>query len=392
MTGAKITGAKITGANMISCQRHLFSIPPEIAYFNTAYMSPLLTSVVQAIDHGVRMKATPWAVAIPDFYDTVDRARRLFAGLMNADAQGVAVVPSASYAIETAAKNLTVGPGKRVVVLANQFPSHLYPWRRLVREQGGEIATVAAPSDGDMTKAVLAAIDQRCAVAALPNVLWTNGAVIDLVAVRAACDQVGAALVLDLTQSAGAMKTDFTAIRPDFAAVACYKWMMGPYATGFLYAAPHRRNGTPLEEGWISRKDSRDFAGLVNYTDAYEPGATRYDMGERSNFALMPGVVAALEQLTDWGIGAIDATLASHNRALSQRLTALGLTPTPDALRGPHFIGASLPATAPPDLLQRLAAQGIYLSERGGSLRITPHLWNTIEDFDRLIAALAAML
>ena len=132
--------------------------------------------------------------------------------------------------------------------------------------------------------------------------------------------------------------------------------------------------------------------GLTAYTDRYEPGAIRYDMGERANFALMPGVVAALEQLTDWGVANIEATLAERNKSLSARLSALGLTPTPDDARGPHFIGADLPDGAPDDLLARLAAENIYLSERGGSLRVTPHLWNDDEDFDRLIEALGRML
>lgn len=377
---------------MIPCQRHLFDIPRDVAYLNCAYMSPLMTDAVAAIDRGARMKATPWTLTIPDFYDAVDHARGLFARIVNADAEGVAIVPSASYGIETAAKNLTVGEGRTVVLLADQFPSHVYPWRRKVRDEGGEIVTVAPPPGVPATEAVLAAIDDRCAVAALPNVLWTNGRLIDLAAVRARCDEVGAALVLDLTQSAGAMVTDFAVIRPDFAVVACYKWMLGPYATGFLYAAPDRRDGEPMEEGWIIREGSRDFAGLTAYTDRYEPGATRYDMGERANFALMPGVVAALEQIVAWDVREVEATLAARNRDLAARLDALGFTTSPEAARGPHFIGAKLPAEAPADLLQRLAAQNVFLSQRADALRVTPHLWNDDEDFDRLSEALSAAL
>lgn len=377
---------------MIPNQRHLFDIPQDVAYLNCAYMSPLMHSVVAACDHGVRLKATPWALTIPDFYDSVDEARALFARLVNADAAGIAMVPSASYGVETAAKNLKLGPGRRVVLLADQFPSHVYPWRRLARDQGGEVHTVSAPKGAAATEAVLAAIDERCAIAALPNVLWTNGAKVDLEAVRARLDEVGGALVLDLTQSVGAMAIDFAKVRPDFAVSAGYKWCLCPYATGFLYAAPHRRDGEPLEEGWVTRKDSENFSALVDYTDEYQPGATRYDMGERANFALMGGVVAALEQLNAWGVAQIEATLSEYNAKLSARLAALGLSPTPDAARGPHFIGASLPDGAPQDLLARLASEQIYLSERGGSLRITPHLWNTEDDADRLIGALGRIL
>lgn len=377
---------------MIPTQRHLFDIPRDVAYLNCAYMSPLMTDVIAAIDRGARMKATPWTLTIPDFYDVVDEARALFAQIVNADPEGVAIVPSASYGVEVAAKNLTVGPGRTVVMMAAQFPSNVYPWRRLVRDQGGEIVTVAPPADEAATEAVLNAIGEECAVAALPNVLWTNGAYIDLSRIRTRCDEVGAALVLDLTQSAGAIVTDFAAIRPDFAVVACYKWLMGPYSTGFLYVGPDRRDGEPLEEGWVTRRDSRNFAGLVDYTDHYEAGAVRFDMGERANFALMPGVTAALRRLLGWGVDQIEATLSARNAVLSERLRGLGVAPTPDAVRGAHFIGATLPEEAPKDLVARLAAEGVYLSERGGSLRITPHLWNDDEDCDRLVDALARHL
>ena len=377
---------------MIPSQRHLFAIPRDVAYLNTAYMGPLMNSVVSDCDDGVRMKATPWTLTIPDFYDAADEARALFAGIVNADAEGVAMVPAASYGIETAVRNLTLGAGRHVLTLADQFPSQVYPWRRMARRDGGEVLQVPVPKDQAATDAVLDAINDATAVVSLGNVLWTNGALIDLIRVREACDRVGAALVLDLTQSAGALPIDFAKVRPDFAVAAAYKWLLCPYTTGFLYVAPQHREGEPLEEGWITRKDSENFSALVDYTDDYQPGAIRFDMGQRANFALMPGVIAALKQITEWGVENLYATLSARNSALCGRLSALGLTPTPDDARGGHFIGAGLPDGAPTDLLAQLAAQNIFLSERGGSLRITPHLWNDDEDCDRLVHALKDIL
>jgi selenocysteine lyase/cysteine desulfurase len=304
--------------------------------------------------------------------------------LVNVDVQGVAVVPSASYGIETAAKNLKVGNGRVVLILDNQFPSNVYPWQRLVRNQGGKVVSISIPSGMSLTEKVLNSINESTAIVALPNVLWTNGLIVDLISVRQKCDEVGAALVLDLTQSVGAMKTDFSKIRPDFAVVAGYKWLLCPYSTGFLYVDPKWRDGEPLEDGWITRKDSRNFSGLVNYTTDYEPGANRYDVGERANFALMPGVVEALKQILEWGIENIQTTLAVNNRNLSKELESLGLSVLPEYLRGPHFLGVKLPKSAPKDLLSTLVKSDVYLSERGGSLRITPHLWNTQSDFEKL--------
>ena len=373
---------------MISCQRHLFDIPEDIAYLNTAYMSPLMHSVISAVDKGVRMKATPWKLTIADFYDTVDKARALFSEIVNADVGGVAIVPSASYGIETAVKNLRMDPGKTIVTLEDQFPSNIYPWQRMVRDQGGEIISVTLTSVESATDAVVEAMDDRCTIVALPNVLWTNGLYIDLVEIRRKCDQFGAALVLDLTQSVGAMRTDFSKIRPDFAVVAGYKWLLCPYSTGFLYVDSKWRSGEPLEAGWITRRDSRNFSGLVSYTDLYEHGAIRYDVGERANFSLMPGVVVALRQLLDWGVDNIEDTLANNSHQLAERLEAIGLLTPPKEFRGPHFIGAKLPKSAPKDLLLKLSSQNVFLSERGGALRITPHLWNSDMDFDKLIDVL----
>ena len=369
---------------MILPQRELFNIPEDVAYLNTAYMSPLLNSVVSACDEGVRMKARPWELMISDFYDTVDDARRLFADLVNVDKEGVAIVPSASYGIETAVKNLNVGLDRTVVLLENQFPSNVYPWHRLVEKKGGKVVKVELLDEESATQAVLKKINTECAIVALPNVLWTNGRLIDLVSIRKRCDQVGAALVLDLTQSLGAIKTDFNIIKPDFAVVAGYKWLLCPYSTGFLYVDPKWRNGEPIEEGWITRADSRDFSGLVNYTKNYELGANRYDVGERANFALMPGVVSALRQILDWGIDNIHSTLAENNNKLALELKEIGLSSMPEHLRGPHFLGIKLPVYAPKDLISRLAVENVYLSERGGSLRITPHLWNNERDFKKL--------
>ena len=157
----------------------------------------------------------------------------------------------------------------------------------------------------------------------LPNCHWTDGGLVDLVAIGARCREVGAALVLDVTQSLGAMPFEVGAVRPDYLACATYKWLLGPYSMGFCYVAPHRHEGRPLEHNWIHRKDSEDFAGLVAYRDEYQPGARRYDVGERSNFALMPMVVAALEQIFEWGVDEIAETLGNRTAAIAQRATGL---------------------------------------------------------------------
>jgi selenocysteine lyase/cysteine desulfurase len=184
------------------------------------------------------------------------------------------------------------------------------------------------------------------------------------------------------------MTFDVREVQPDFAVVAGYKWLLGPYAVGFLYAAPHRRNGTPIEHNWITREGASDFSRLIDYTEALAPGAERYDMGERSNFALLPAFEASVRQILAWGIPRIEATLAARNRHLAKELESRGLPAMAETERGPHYLGALLPAGAPADLTARLRVEDIYVSKRGNRLRITPHLFTNEHDVTRFLAAL----
>ena len=215
---------------------------------------------------------------------------------------------------------------------------------------------------------------------------------VDLVAVGERCRAVGAALVLDLTQSLGAAPLDLAAVRPDFAVAACYKWMMGPYGIGMLYVDPRHHGGTPLEHNWINRAGSEDFARLVDYREDFQPGARRFDMGEKSNPPLLMGASAACAFLLEFGVDAIARTLAARTQAIADAADGLGLTSAPIGTRAPHFLALEFPGGVPEGLTERLAAAQVHVSLRGSSLRVTPHLYNTDADTDALIATLGSCL
>ena len=178
-------------------------------------------------------------------------------------------------------------------MLDEQFPSNYYPWERRVEETGASLKVVAWPENQDWTAAVLNSLTAEVAIAALPNVHWTSGGRLDLVRIGEACRKQGTALALDLTQSLGALPFSAKEVQPDFAVAASYKWLLGPYSVGLLYVAPKWHSGIPLEENWIPRANSEDFSSLILYTKEYAAGARRFDMGERSNFALLPAAVRA---------------------------------------------------------------------------------------------------
>lgn len=377
---------------MIPCQRHLFEIPEDVAYLNCAYMSPLSRAVADAGIQAVCRKAAPWSVKPEHFFTESEQARGLFARLVNASADDIAIIPAASYGLALAAKNLPVREGDTMLVLAEQFPSNVYTWRELAKSTGAEVVTVERPANGDWTRAILDKLDERVAVTALPHCHWTDGGIIDLGVIGERCRAVGSALVLDITQSIGALPFDVAAIRPDYVIAGCYKWMMGPYSLGFLYAAPKHQDGQPLEQNWISRAGSENFSRLIDYRDDYQPGARRFDVGERSNFALMPQAIAALEMLLDWTVPAIAETLAEKTAAIAERARSIGLAPMSANRRAGHFLGVRFPDGVPDGLPERLADNQVYVSLRGDSLRITPHLYNNESDVDRLFSVLQSLL
>jgi selenocysteine lyase/cysteine desulfurase len=383
---------------MIPCQRHLFDIPDDVAYLNCAYMSPLMKPALEAGTVGLARKAHPWELSPDQFFTGADEFRATAAQLLDCSADCIAIVPSASYGIATAARNLPLKKGQSILVLDEQFPSNYYPWQRRAEETGASLKIVPWPSDkdNDWTAAVLDSLTSDVAIAALPHVQWTSGGRLDLVRIGAACRKLGVALVLDLTQSLGALpfsvgslKNDLqNGVQPDFAVAASYKWLLGPYSVGLLYVAPKWLGGIPLEENWIQRANARDFSSLILYTEDYDAGARRFDMGERANFALLPAAVGAMKQLLEWDVAQISETAGALNRHLAEAAADLGFSAPAEPLRAPHYLSLRRKAAIPKELLEMLAREKVFVSVRGSSIRVTPNVYNTVEDGERLIACL----
>jgi selenocysteine lyase/cysteine desulfurase len=309
-------------------EREGFAVPADIAYFNTANLAPLLHRVRAAGETALERRAAPWTITADDWFSEVEILRSLVGELFGGDGEGVALVPSTSYGFAVAARNLPLPAGAAILVIDQEYPSGVYTWRRHAARSGAEVVTVARRPGENWTDAVTAAITDQVAVVSVPQVHWTDGAWIDLPTVGAAARAVGAALVVDASQSLGAVSFDVAAVRPDFVVSVGYKWMLGPFGRSYLWVAPRHRGGEPLEENWIVRADAQDFARLVEYRDDYQPGARRFDHGQRTQFELTPMAVAATAQLLSWGVENVAARLAGTTDAIVARVAELGLHPT----------------------------------------------------------------
>jgi selenocysteine lyase/cysteine desulfurase len=385
-TDDPIAGPELSPAPL-PVQRELFDIPDDVAYFNCASLSPQLKAAVEAGAAALARRAQPWRIASADWFSEVEERRSLFASLAGVDAEGVAMVPATSYGLAVAAANLTARPGQRVLVLADDYPSNWYTWQRFAGRTGAEVVAVERRDGRGWGEAVIEALDERTAVVAVLAVHWTDGGAVDLAAIGARAREAGAALVVDASQALGAMPLDLAAIRPDYLVSVGYKWLLGPFALGYLYVAEPHRDGVPLEENWISRLGSEDFAALVDYQDRYQPGARRFDVGERTAFETTPMAVAALRQLLDWEVPRVAATLGRVTGRIQREVGALGL-PLTSSDRVPHMLGIGLPDQARARVAAALADAGVFAGVRGSSLRVSPHLWTTDQDIERLVGAL----
>jgi selenocysteine lyase/cysteine desulfurase len=372
----------------LGSQRSLFEIPEDIVYLNCAYMSPQLRSAREIGERAVSRKSRPWEITPDDFFEDSEEVRALFARLVGGDADGVAIVPSVSYGIAVAAANVPVREGQKITILEDQFPSNVYTWRELAARSGAKLVTVPRPRDHDWTRALLEEIDADTAVVAVPNCHWTDGSLVDLTRVGERVHEIGAALVVDGIQSIGAHPFDVSEVEPDFLVASSYKWQLGPYGVGFMHVGEKYREGKPIEHNWINRRGSEAFSQLVDYQDAFQPGARRYDVGERNNFVLLPMAAGALRQILDWGVENVSETIGTLTDLIEEKAAERGIETIPKQRRARHMIGLMLGPAAPDDLATRLTAHDVFVSVRGESVRVSPHLYNTERDVDRLFDVL----
>lgn len=360
-------------------------------------MSPQLKAVSEAGMNALRIKENPSVVSVGDFFDTPDLLRKEFSKMINnANTERVVLLPSVSYGMGTVTRNIDVR-GRKVVLAGEQFPSNVYPWMRLVNEQGGRLEIINPPDENtrrasQWNENILDAIDQNTAVVAIGHVHWADGTLFDLEEIRQRTRDVGSLLVIDGTQSVGALPFDIQKIQPDALVCAGYKWLLGPYGLGLAYYSDTFDGGIPIEENWINRLHSEDFAGLVDYEEAYQPGSQRYGMGEQSQFILAPMLLQALKQINDWGPGNIQEYCSSIVSEPLDKLSSHGYWVEDAEYRASHLFGLRHESLPIDKIKTALAEAKIFVSYRGTSVRVSPYVHNSTEQVELLVDSLIKIL
>ncbi len=373
-------------------QRHLFDLPENITYLNGAYMSPQLKSVTEVGLISVTKKTRPYEILPEDFFTNRKILKQRFAQLVEVpDYKNIAIIPSASYGLANAAYNVPIKKGDEIILVDEQFPSNVYIWQEIAKREQATIKIVKPPIAFEhrgkkWNENILEAISHKTAIVAMPMIHWADGTLFDLIEIRKRTRDVNAMLIIDGTQSVGALPFSVQKIDPDALICSGYKWLLGPYSIGMAYYSDAFNEGTPMEHNWINRYNSQNFSGLTAYQDQYQEKATRYSVGESSNFILTPMMISAIDQLIKWTPETIQNYCKNIATIPIQKLRDLGCFIEEDAHRVYHLFGVYLPEhISLEELKTTLKQENIFVSSRGNAVRVSCNMYNTENDFNRLI-------
>lgn len=357
--------------------RAQFPALERLVWLNTPTLPPAARPVLAALraaDSEWESGEASWQAWERQAYAT----RGLFAGLLGVPENTVALVSSLAEGATTVAASLPPG---RVVVGEREFHSNLFPW--LVLEgRGADVVTVPAVDGVVPTEALVSAVDDRTVLVAVSEVQSSNGYRVDLEALAERCRETGTRLFVNLTQAAGALRTDMESVRPDFLAAHGYKWLLGPRGAAWLHVRPDRLDELrPLIHNWHTPADP--YADYYGGPLELPEGARRLD----TSFSWLPwvGARAALELLASLDAGEVERRCLDLAAAFRDGARSRGFRLVPEERRS-HIVAVSVPD--PDALLVRLRERGVTAAVRGGFLRLGFHGFNDAGDVDAALGAL----
>lgn len=384
---------------MLKNQSHLFDIPQDINFFNIASYSPSFKAIEEAGINAVKDKSHPYKIHINHFFEPLEEVKKLFAQLIDAEHhERVVTIPSVSYGMATVANNIVLKSSDEVLLIEEQFPSNYYIWEKLTNKYGATLKVVSQPNTKEncgqqWNEEILNSINKNTAVVSMGNVHWSNGTLFDLKRIREKTNQHNSLLIIDGSQSIGALPFSVKDIQPDALICAGYKWLFGPYGCAYAYYGSYFDNGDPIEENWINRLHSEDFSGLTQYESNYKSLANRYSAGEAASFIYIQMQIAALKQVVDWTPEAIQEYCKYVSKSFVVKIKATGCYVENNEDRSHHMFGIELPSHIDIDKLkQRFQKENIFISFRGNYLRVSCHLYNTKEEFETLYSTISEFL
>src|ERR1700719_1345990 len=369
-------------------QKQWFEIADAI-YLNTAAHAAIPRVALHAVQTSIEANKSPHHMDDVVFFEAPSRIRASLSKMIGAKPEEIALTTGASTGVAAVAHGLTWKPGDEVITAKGECPVQYATWKPMEEREGVKLK-IAAPRDRFITADdLIAAMTPRTRDVSVSHVRFDDGSLLDAARVAAACHAQGALLVLDVSQSCGAVPMDVHDLGADFLVCAGYKWLLSPYGTGFFWVkSEHQDTGRPGPFSWTSQATDSFFE--LSFVDPKPShSAKRWDGVEAAtyfNFNL-----AAMDASVDFVLRVGPALVREHNRKLIdllfQRLPkgCVPASPLDSAERGPYgcFIARTPEETS--ELYQKLQKEHVVVAMREGKIRVSPHLFNSERDIDRLI-------
>jgi selenocysteine lyase/cysteine desulfurase len=377
---------------MTDWRREWFEIEGA-TYLNAAAQSPLPRVALQAAVQALEWKKFPHTIPDATYFDLPNRVRTSVAKLIGAHAQEIAITTGSSSGLAAVANGLDWDPGDEVLIAQREFPAHFTTW--LPMQAAGKLKVIVIEPRGRFITAndFIDHIGPRTRLVSTSLVRFDDGALLDAAKVAQACHSAGALLLLDAAQCAGAMPIDVRALGADFMTAAGYKWLLSPYGTGFFWA-----RGELIQQMrvgpfyWMALEDAEQFHTLSTGAFQLAKGARRWDSPETASFSNLAAMDASLELLLRIGV----ETVWEHTRRLIDMMIerlprdrCVLASPASRGDRGPYACIVARRPEKTAELYERLRKENVIVSLREGALRISPHLYNSERDIDRLLMLLA---
>lgn len=372
------------------CQKALFSLPENSHYLNGGYKAPLLKASEAAAIQALIRDRNPANIAPADYFNQTLEVKTIFSGLVNARPSQIAIIPSTTYGFSSALKNIHAKQNGNAIVVHNEFPSGYFSIETWCRQNNNAL-NIVKPEDehqigASWNRELLEAINSDTSVVLISSIHWMNGLRFDLEAIGKKCRDVGAFFIVDGTQSVGVVEMDVKRFNINVLVCAGYKWLLGPYSLALAYFDDHFNDGSPLEESWINRSNAANFSTLTNYESNYFPDAGRYSVGETSNFILMPMLLAALKQLSEWQPENIESYAKILIQPLLATLKRFDIPFIEPPYQSYHLFAFRLPPSVNIETFKTaLAAHNISVSVRGEFIRVSVNVHNDEKDIEQLI-------
>lgn len=361
-----------------------------VTFLNCATQGPFPAEAVQALEEALELKKNPFLIRDSDYFDVPNAYRREAAGLLGCSPEDIAVTDSATHGMMILVNGLDWRAGDEVVIPRGEFPANRFPWLSL-ESKGVKVHEVGMPAGPAGLEALESAMNERTRLVAASWVRYSSGLRIDLDAVGALCRRRGALLAIDGSQGVGGFSLDLRQTPCDLLTCAGYKWLLGPYGTGLAYVAPELADRLGVGNiNWFAIRGARNFNRLSHCRLDFEPGARRFDVNETANFLNLLPATASLKLLRRLTVPAIEAYVQELLEYFAESLPS-GYHPASDRTpihRSHLFYFAAGDEAATAAAYQRLVDKKIVVAQREGAIRVSPFIYNTREDIDRLLEAL----